>query len=923
MNEIGITLIGCALRLTLIVSFGLSLCALLRRLGPQAGAVIALASLLVGVAVSFLGFVAWPHWWTVGQTAVSEVNPLHDGGAGSKTGTGQNPEAAADDPSSQSGPDAVAGGVSHQKSESFRKNLFAEVRQAFLAELSSSPRGATTRRWHWPAAIAALGLAAMLIGLGRLVLGLWAVRGYRLRSRPVRDNTLLELMDVLRAQMSCTRTVELRESAEIPAPATIGWRRPVVLLPVAWREWTETERRAVMAHELAHVCRRDYLAWLCAQISVVLHFYHPLVHWLAGQLRLQQELAADSWSADLTGGRKLYLTTLAQMALRQDDQPLSLPARSFLPTRGTFLRRIDMLRSETSVRGTPFPRGTTALLLAAIATGGLVVAGLRGPTAGAQSGALAGGLETQIGETPEGAAGASQFGKEGIDLSYVPENAALVVALRPAALLARAKTTTLAKGLNELLSNPKSELGELLFGLNIEEVEQVTFVEIPKAERIGPFGGRIVRSRKPIDPKKLVMSSVPDPVEAKYAGRSYFKSAKGPSTGSYFLPDERTVVWDREPNLYLYIQRAANGGARVPWVKVWSEVGQGQVAAVLDVGWLRGQLGPVLQDGPLAASLAAFAPLWEETRYVALGLDASQGIRIRVNAECGTEAGAEKVADTVRAVLTLAKNALDTLSQQAGHMHPDAQAVVRALTKLGHELLKEARVDRDGTLVQVRSSATTDLVALLESLAPAVQLARAAAERTQSQNNLKQIGLAMHNYHDVHGRFPPAVVHGPDGKTPHSWRVELLPFLDQMVLYQRYNFNETWDGPNNLKLLDEMPGVFHSPTSTAERQRTCIFVLTGPETIFSKKEGTPISEILDGTSVTILAVETNPAVPWTKPEDIPYDAKKPLPKLGGLNEGGFAALFADGAVRFISASIDEKTLRGLITRAGGDLQGGL
>jgi hypothetical protein len=164
------------------------------------------------------------------------------------------------------------------------------------------------------------------------------------------------------------------------------------------------------------------------------------------------------------------------------------------------------------------------------------------------------------------------------------------------------------------------------------------------------------------------------------------------------------------------------------------------------------------------------------------------------------------------------------------------------------------------------------------------------------------------------------VVYGPDGKTPHSWRVELLPFLERTDLYRRYKFDEPWDGPNNRKLLDEMPGVFHSPTAAVDRGHTCYFVPTGPDTIFSKKEGTGIQEITDGTAQTIMAIETKPSVPWTKPEDIAYDAKQPLPKLGGVYEQGFLTLFADGSVRFISSSIDETTLRGMFTKAGGDLR---
>ena len=111
-----------------------------------------------------------------------------------------------------------------------------------------------------------------------------------------------------------------RPPAELATAATIGWRRPLILLPDDWQTWDEDERRAVLAHELAHVCRGDFLTGLLAQLSLALQFYHPLAHWLSARLRLEQELAADAWTARLSGGNLPYLTTLARMALRRDDR---------------------------------------------------------------------------------------------------------------------------------------------------------------------------------------------------------------------------------------------------------------------------------------------------------------------------------------------------------------------------------------------------------------------------------------------------------------------------------------------------------------------------------------------------------------------------------------------------------------------------
>src|SRR5262249_58865414 len=144
----------------------------------------------------------------------------------------------------------------------------------------------------WPEWLAVGFCASLARGLARRGLGLWGIARLRMRSRPIDDRELGEAVAVLRAELGCTRPVEVRESADLATPATIGWRRPLLLMPVDWRDWSPAERRAVLAHELAHVHRGDYLAGLAGQLSLALQFYHPLAHWLAARLRLEQELAA-------------------------------------------------------------------------------------------------------------------------------------------------------------------------------------------------------------------------------------------------------------------------------------------------------------------------------------------------------------------------------------------------------------------------------------------------------------------------------------------------------------------------------------------------------------------------------------------------------------------------------------------------------
>jgi hypothetical protein len=170
----------------------------------------------------------------------------------------------------------------------------------------------------------------------------------------------------------------------------------------------------------------------------------------------------------------------------------------------------------------------------------------------------------------------------------------------------------------------------------------------------------------------------------------------------------------------------------------------------------------------------------------------------------------------------------------------------------------------------------------------------AAPREFESVNKLKQLGIAMHNYHDIHRHFPPAVVIGPDGKTPHSWRVELLPFLDEKRVYDYYRLNEPWDSPHNKLVLSQMPEVLRSPFADENSTNSGYYALVGQGTLFDGKKGIRIRDITDGTSATLQLVEAKRDIPWTKPADIPFDPDKPVPQIGGFVKGHFMALCADG-----------------------------
>jgi prepilin-type processing-associated H-X9-DG protein len=152
-----------------------------------------------------------------------------------------------------------------------------------------------------------------------------------------------------------------------------------------------------------------------------------------------------------------------------------------------------------------------------------------------------------------------------------------------------------------------------------------------------------------------------------------------------------------------------------------------------------------------------------------------------------------------------------------------------------------------------------------------------------------------------------------------SWRVRLLPFIEQRPLHALVKYEQPWDGEANIALLRRMPRIFAVPPTKGGTQ-TSYLVFTSPEPVqVGSLQGTPMfgngtargygtadfSSVVDGTANTIMVVEANPdlSVPWMKPADLPLDPNNPKAGIGRLRPGGFNVVMGDGSVKFIPNSI--------------------
>jgi hypothetical protein len=272
---------------------------------------------------------------------------------------------------------------------------------------------------------------------------------------------------------------------------------------------------------------------------------------------------------------------------------------------------------------------------------------------------------------------------------------------------------------------------------------------------------------------------------------------------------------------------------------------------------------------------------------------------------------------------------------------PDAQTAERIKSALGSFLMSQGqreivrlfwpRFDEIPKFLDWKEQADHSLSVSLDdgqgklseftqiAIAPPLAVAASVNARQMTFDQLKQLELGLLNHEAVFKAFPPPAILSKDGKPLLSWRVKILPFIDENRMYQDFHRDEPWDSPHNKQFIARMPAVYRCLKSkVADSGRTVYQVPRGPSTVFPGPEGIAIRKIIDGTSLTISIVEVDDehAVPWTKPDDWSFDPENPTAGLGGHYIGVFLAGWADGHASAIPITTDKDFLRAVFTRDG-------
>lgn len=315
------------------------------------------------------------------------------------------------------------------------------------------------------------------------------------------------------------------------------------------------------------------------------------------------------------------------------------------------------------------------------------------------------------------------------------------------------------------------------------------------------------------------------------------------------------------------------------------------------------------------AELQPFLPLLKTKSIMAtLSTDKNLGLKVRFLCD-----NADKTVEAERSLSLLKKLAETGLTEiiDDKQVNEDVATLIPIAKKMLDSMKAAELSSKNNILIgSINMPADSELI---KPLIASVARIRDSSSRSVSSNNLKQLALSIHNYHDAYGRAPSAAIVDKKGKALLSWRVSILPFIEGDQLYKEFKLDEPWDSEHNKKLIEKMPRVFASPYGEPKKGETNYLAFVGTGALFNRVQGFQLARIPDGTSNTILFVESSKSVIWTKPDDIDYDPKKPVLPLLQFQQDVCLVAFADGSVRAVSKKVEEKHWHWYIQPADGNV----
>jgi hypothetical protein len=422
------------------------------------------------------------------------------------------------------------------------------------------------------------------------------------------------------------------------------------------------------------------------------------------------------------------------------------------------------------------------------------------------------------------------------------------------------------------------------FGMEAADIERITFFveNLAKNWKAKPLV--LVTNIKPFTRSKVLDCFVPGAIEKHLVGKDYFVKETDAEKALHFL-DDHNFLFGATSSLEFYWKSELGPTAGGPLADSLRMLAEGHHAVLgLNCAALPWEF------------LRVWPPMWQPIAplksclSLAFKGDFDKDLEVHGRFAFPDNQSKQGVA-SFQAGLVLGEllTELKDRAPKEEKQDPDKweKVTTRSLLRGIENGLRKAQIEQRGGQVQMQLKAPPAqrvVCCYLDELARFAE----SPEWVQTQENLREIALAMNNHNDNLGAMPPAAICDKNGKPLLSWRVAVLPYLNHQKLYDEFKLDEPWNSEHNAKLLPRMPRVYVPVRGAHPLGVTFYQVFTGPDTPFQGNQRPHIPATFpDGTLNTILIVETAKPVPWTKPEDIPYSDKKPLPKLGGLFEGGF------------------------------------
>jgi|GEM_PF-1669035 len=486
-------------------------------------------------------------------------------------------------------------------------------------------------------------------------------------------------------------------------------------------------------------------------------------------------------------------------------------------------------------------------------------------------------------------------------------------AIREGTLFAELKQAIDKNGVTKLWNQVESEASDEI-GFKPTELDSVTVVVAEVSPQSAPIFIAMIVSSKPI----LKGRGFGIEPNAKPDARGFYKSFEG----LVHYPDDKTVVLLNPELTDKYLNGYAKDRNAWPFSAELTKAASGHTAfAIANVQKL--PIKELGKDPPenIRALLAA--------KIVTLTADL-KGKVLTVNGRASfpDAAAAARAKIDLQPLIQMLAGQIEAIAKADPAQSRELAALdaFKPAIQEARRAIKDIKLDVAGSDLTLSGSyaANFDLAGLVAAV---VKETKEAAPRIEVQNNLKQLALSLMIFNDAMGKTP---IHGigkggmplkaADEKPLLSWRVGILPYIEQGALYKQFKLDEPWDSEHNKKLIDKMPKLFAPAKGAGKPGYTRMQMVVGPRAMQLPSAKFPAS-IQDGTSNTIALVEAAEPVIWTKPDDVMFPGKE-LPKdfrkkFGGEFPGGFYAVMWDGSVRFVSDKVSDETLSRALSPADG------